>query len=248
MVSGRMADDLMSFGVPILVLGDPGQLPPVGSPGFFTKGEPDFMLTEVHRQAKESGVLRLATMVREGQIPDWCDFGDAEVIRKSTLDPISVPHYDQILVGRNKTRTATNIRMRELLGRTSDLPQAKDRLVCLRNNHDMGLLNGEIYQAVTDADSLCSDTLTMHVESDDGDVFPVEAWKAPFRGEALEKWDHSNDVQEFDYGYTLTVHKAQGSQWPSVILFDQSATFRKDAVKWLYTGITRASERVTVVR
>ena len=52
---------------------------------------------------------------------------------------------------------------------------------------------------------------------------------------------------EFDYGYALTVHKAQGSQWGDVILIDESRCFRNDRARWLYTGITRASERVTVV-
>jgi exodeoxyribonuclease-5 len=50
MVGDEMAHDLLSFGKPILVLGDPGQLPPVRGEGAFTKVQPDVMLTEVHRQ------------------------------------------------------------------------------------------------------------------------------------------------------------------------------------------------------
>ena len=52
---------------------------------------------------------------------------------------------------------------------------------------------------------------------------------------------------EFTFGYCLTVHKAQGSQWDKVYLFDESFVFREDRRRWLYTGVTRASEQITVV-
>ena len=67
MVGEEMARDLMSFGKPILVLGDPGQLPPIKGEGAFTKDAPDIMLTEIHRQAGESAIIRLATMARQGE-------------------------------------------------------------------------------------------------------------------------------------------------------------------------------------
>ena len=56
------------------------------------------------------------------------------------------------------------------------------------------------------------------------------------------------ESDEFDYGYALTVHKAQGSQWDSVILFDESHAFHDHRARWLYTGLTRAAKRLTVVR
>jgi exodeoxyribonuclease V len=67
MVGDDMAHDLLSFGKPVLVLGDPGQLPPVKGEGAFTKVQPDVMLTEVHRQTGESAIIRLATMARQGK-------------------------------------------------------------------------------------------------------------------------------------------------------------------------------------
>ena len=67
MVGEEMARDLMSFGKPILVLGDPGQLPPIKGEGAFTRDAPDVMLTEIHRQAAESAIIRLATMARQGE-------------------------------------------------------------------------------------------------------------------------------------------------------------------------------------
>ena len=66
MVGPEMAADLLAFGKPILVLGDPGQLPPIKGTGAFTEVVPDIMLTEIHRQAGESAIIRLATMARQG--------------------------------------------------------------------------------------------------------------------------------------------------------------------------------------
>jgi exodeoxyribonuclease-5 len=55
-------------------------------------------------------------------------------------------------------------------------------------------------------------------------------------------------ADEFDYGYALTVHKSQGSQWDSIVLFDESYAFREHSARWLYTAVTRAAERLIVVR
>ena len=71
--------------------------------------------------------------------------------------------------------------------------------------------------------------------------------KEPFDAKDVPLWTR-RDAQEFDYGYALTCHKAQGSQWDDVIVLDESGCFRQDAARWLYTAVTRAVERVTVVR
>ncbi len=55
------------------------------------------------------------------------------------------------------------------------------------------------------------------------------------------------DSDEFDFGYALTVHKAQGSQWDDVALFDEIFAFREHRARWLYTGVTRAARKLTVV-
>ena len=56
------------------------------------------------------------------------------------------------------------------------------------------------------------------------------------------------EFDPFDFGYAITAHKAQGSQWPRVIVLDESQIFRRDAARWLYTALTRASDTVTVVQ
>jgi exodeoxyribonuclease-5 len=69
-----------------------------------------------------------------------------------------------------------------------------------------------------------------------------------FRGRGNEvPWRELSGTQQFDYGYALTVHKSQGSQWNSVCLFDESSSFQSDRARHLYTAITRAAEKITVV-
>src|SRR6187455_1307048 len=65
MVDAELGRDLLSFGKPVLVLGDPAQLPPVKGGGFFTEAEPDVMLTEVHRQARDNPIIRLSMTIRD---------------------------------------------------------------------------------------------------------------------------------------------------------------------------------------
>ena len=110
MVDQRMGEDLLSFGCKILVLGDPAQLPPIMGGGFFTEQKPDFLLTEVHRQAADNPVLDLATRIRMGE--PW---EDHELV-VNEIDSDMVLAMDQIIVGRNATRHQVNDRIRELLG------------------------------------------------------------------------------------------------------------------------------------
>ena len=66
MVDGQMAEDLLFFGTKVLVLGDPAQLPPVMGSGYFIQAEPDVMLKEIHRQARDNPIIAMASHVREG--------------------------------------------------------------------------------------------------------------------------------------------------------------------------------------
>ena len=131
MVDAELGRDLLSFGVPLLVLGDPAQLPPIQGGGFFTEADPDVMLTEVHRQAKDNPIVRLSMDIRAGEYLEPGRYGESEVVRKSDLDPERVLKADQVLVGRNATRRAYNMRMRERRGFTETMPEAGDKLVCV---------------------------------------------------------------------------------------------------------------------
>src|SRR5262249_40157435 len=144
----ELARDLMSFGVPLLVLGDPAQLPPIQGGGFFTDAEPDAMLTQVHRQGQDDPVVRLSMMVRARETVAEGRLGTRRGGvggGREPLDPARVIGADQILVGRNATRRAYNARLRERRGFADALPMAGDKLVCLRNNRRKGLFNGGLW-------------------------------------------------------------------------------------------------------
>ena len=253
MVDEQLGRDLMSFGTPILVLGDPAQLPPISGGGFFTEHEPDHLLTEVHRQARDNPILRLALDIREGRDFEFGDYGSARVIRRNEVDRDLVLAADQVLVGTNRTRRRYNQRLRELKGFDASYPQAGDKLVCLRNDPAKGLLNGSLWKVMTSARETVKPGINLLVapEEDDPDrgVAKIKLLKAAFEDpEADIPWQQKKRFDDFDYGYALTVHKAQGSQWDEVVLFDESFAFKDTRQRWLYTAITRAAERLTVVR
>lgn len=250
MVGMDMGQDLLSFGTKILVLGDPAQLPPVASGGFFTEHKPDYMLTGIHRQAENDPIIHLATMVRTGKSLKVGQYGISRVMRRSELTPELPMAQDQIICGRNATRHGINTRCRELLGFARDQVVVEgEKVVCLRNNHDLGILNGTLW-AVDDA-SIEENLVTMALSEhgvDNGAQVGVTAWSAAFNGDVKEiPWWDRRDHEEFDYGYALTCHKSQGSQWDNVMVFDESGAFKQDAQRWLYTALTRASKSVTVV-
>lgn len=258
MVGEELARDLLSFGTPVLVLGDPAQLPPVKDAGFFTEREPDFMLTEVHRQARDNPIIAMSMILREGGRLKPGRYGDSKVIRPGDVDRDEVLAADQVIVGRNVTRRNYNARIRRLLGHEGSLPQRGERLICLRNNRVNGLLNGQIWDVAgasfstvrrgrqvvtveTDIELQITDEMTgRHVET--------TARAEDFQGvEPDIPWQELKRYDRFDFGYAITAHKAQGSQWDNVYLFDEGSAFGADRARWSYTAVTRAAERITVV-
>lgn len=246
MVDGRMGDDVLSFGIPVLVLGDPFQLKPVAGEGFFTRDQPDVLLTDVQRNTDLTGVLRMATDIRMGKGLRLGAYGNSKVILQGDLKREEVLAADQIIVGRNKTRKNFNHRIRQLLGRDDPYPVKGDKLVCLRNDHNAGLLNGGLWE-VRDSARL-DDAIDMTVYSPEAErEIAVEAHHHYFLGDQ-PPFFMLKERQCFDYGYALTCHKSQGSEWKNPMVFDESWAFRKDAAQWLYTAVTRASGDVIVVK
>lgn len=236
MLDERIGSDLMSFGCKILVLDDPAQLPPVYGRGFLTNAPPDAQLTEIHRQARGNPILDLATTVRQTKaLP-----AEHQLIRREKITPEMALEADQLIVGRNATRAMINGRMRELLGYTGPFPVPGDKVVCTRNNHDLGLLNGAVHRVVD-----CSEEdgfLWMELDDIEGEI---KVHRELFLGEEISHWGWDN-ANHFEFGYALTCHKAQGSQWDKVGVFDESGAFRENRARWLYTAITRAAKELWV--
>lgn len=281
MVNDELGNMLLASDVPILVLGDPFQLPPIEGPGFFDREEPDILLTEVHRNAKDSPVLKLATDVRLGKKLEYGEYGDSMVLPKSQLQK-HLMEYDQVLCGKNATRHQVNQWVRGKLGYQTPYVQG-ERLVCLKNVPNSPIMiNGASWTLgneksfkeyvikttlhsktqgpeekkdwVLDARARCVD-----FEKEDFPYQPISLALGPLTKGHDYPWylakkrdasKHSDaviyPVLHMDYGYCLTVHKAQGSQWDSVAIMNESSVFRENAQRWLYTAITRAAKRVAV--
>lgn len=259
MVGEELARDLLSFRTKVLVLGDPAQLPPVKGEGFFINARPDVMLTEVHRQAAENPIIRMSMDVREGRRLQFGTYGDSRVIDRAGVDRDELRELvmgaDQLLCGMNKTRHAFNHRVRQIKHMAGQpeayLPRAGDRLVCLRNDKEKGLLNGGLWEVQQARPKGTAQRMDLKLRSLDDDAQAPTDVSVPFAffagRESDMDWRELKRVDQFTYGYALTVHKSQGSQWDNVVLFDESATFREDRAKHLYTGLTRAAERITVL-
>jgi len=253
MVDAKMAADIESFGVPVLVLGDPHQLPPIGGQGYYTDAVPDVELIQVHRQALESPVLRLATQIRER--------GTAGVPRVR-VSLSAAMEADQVLVWKNSTRWNLVQKIRERLGRPAGVPVAEDRVMCLTNNREMGILNGQQFEVLDVIYGNGQHTLTLRDE--DGHERQMLAYADGFQGlageAALKNYRaFRGQIGAFTFADVITVHKAQGSEWPHVYVVDQTAQLmdvterregpkaaRELARRLLYTAVTRASERVTI--
>ena len=254
MVDRIVGQDLESYGTKLLVIGDPNQLPPVYGAGYFTSREPDAYIDEIHRQALDSPILRLADLARRGKPLPVGSAGDGVDVRRYGDPSLEQRAMDaeMIIVGRNRTRHASNAKIRRLLGRAdSPAPVPGDKVICRRNNHELGLLNGSSWTVDRCIPNLESMTAKIDVVSteDDHDRVECETWLHHFMGREEELFGHSRrNHDEFAYGFAITAHSSQGSQYDDVIVFDESKHFGKEvAPKHLYTAITRAAKTLTVV-
>lgn len=249
MVDDEIAKDLMSFGVPILVLGDPGQLPPVKGTGYFTQAEPDVMLTEIHRQARDNPILALATMARKGMTIKHGNYGNCVVT--SSMKMADALESDQVICGRNLTKDNMNEQIRAAMGYKGMYPAPGEKLICLKNNRQKGMLNGQMFtmKAVhPERTKFKSRFIHATVESEGGALIEVKIPKGYFDpSEPIDKYVLSAGDQ-MEPGYAISCHKAQGSEWPSILVYDESYCFREYRTNWLYTAVTRASDKLILIQ
>jgi exodeoxyribonuclease-5 len=257
MVGAELAGDLLSFGKRILVLGDPAQLPPVKDEGFFINCAPDVMLTEVHRQAQDNPIIRMSMMIREGQRLQAGEYGESLVTSRAAIGGDRLRELvlgaDQLLCGLNRTRIAYNRRIRALKGLTGVgeewHPTAGDRLICLKNKREKQIFNGGMWVADSVTDKFGCLSIEATSLDEVRDPLTLEVAEEFFVGaEHKMDWRERRKYDEFTFGWAITCHKSQGSQWNDVIVFDESGAFREARSNWLYTAITRAAEKVTVIQ
>lgn len=266
MVNETIWEDLLYFERPILVVGDHGQLPPIEGKLNLMR-EPMLKLEEIVRQEADNPIIKLAHQVRQGQIVSYGKYG-RNVMKVRRLPSDTQRHIfsrfdDQLLVlcGYNRTRLALNHSIRQQLGFSEAEPQVGERLICLKNNRRIHLYNGMLgwlreinqsgnhwYRSVIELDG-------------ETEVFNDLICRYQFGREKTFKTEKEVDQLRhrnlslrtlgdlFDWGYALTVHKAQGSEAANVILFEERLPHTSDEMwfRWLYTAITRAAKNLIIV-
>ena len=258
MVGPEMAADLLAFGKPILVLGDPGQLPPIKGAGAFTEAAPDVMLTEIHRQAGESAIIRLATMARQNQAIPYGEH-DALVWKmpRRAVTAQQMLNGGQVICGRNATRLALNAGMKQAAGFQTVYPAgAGEKIICLKNRHDLGLINGMFVTL----NEICDDSslsFSARVTTEDG--VAIAGHQRFYKGHfddhvtfdpdrSRRDWREIRGLVETSWGYAITCHKAQGSQWENIVVYDDGLSrTAEDRARWLYTAITRAERGLVIL-
>ncbi len=252
MVDEEIGRDLLSFGTPVLVLGDPAQLPPIAGGGFFTEAEPDIMLTEVHRQAADNPIVRLSMIAREGGRLEEGRYGDSRVVDRDAIDQEEVLAADQVLVGRNLTRRNYNARIRELLGRESPVPVSR-RHAGLPQERPQARPAQRQPVACRSRAQAAQGPAALHALARRGRG--RQGAHRGFHQSRLLRRHRRRPVACPSAAAPTSSTSAtcspstrrKGSQWDAVMLFDESFAFRENRARWLYTGITRAAEKLTVV-
>ena len=246
MVDKTIGQDLLSFDIKVLALGDPGQLPPINGTQFFTK--PNYTLTDIIRHKND--IIKLAYSIRTyGEILSSRE--NFKVFDKSEMG--NLDGYDCIIVWRNETRRILNNRFKK----HNELLQAGDKICCLTNSFSYGIMNGTVWEVVrvgsldTGYDKYLGSKEIVWATITDGlsqKVVPIltDILKGNISSEeagylrARESKSETPEWLLFDYGWVLTCHKAQGSEWDKVAVIVPNNTSNE----WLYTAVTRAKEQV----
>ena len=262
MVNFDIWQDLLSFNIPIIAIGDHGQLPPIEGK-FSLMEKPNIKLEIIHRQAADNPIIKLSIQARKtGKIPIG-KFGphiekldQQEIDTQEKVQQLLKEQSNQtmILTGYNHTRVKINdfIRQHKFFEPTPE-PMVGDRVICLRNNHTKHIYNGML-GTITHLDSVDENFFYAEINLDENQKYQGNLYKHQFGAIQPKNYTKGErqlikDADLFDFGYALTVHKAQGSQAPRVILFEERFKQMDDEQwrRWLYTGVTRAEKELYII-
>lgn len=263
MISKDLWNDIKSFNLPCVLIGDIGQLEPVGDDPKLLQTS-DIILDEIHRQDKDSGIIQFATNVRLGKTTAFATkYSDVDLRRGKIVSEDDLKNNDVILCGLNKTRQLFNKRLRKYHQRNDEL-NIGDKIICLANNSKIGVFNGEIFEII----KLGKKTDDVHMATvltydNKEKELPLYRKQLGCLDNLATKYDCIVDdtgkkrfkplVKDSykyvfcDYGYCVTCHKSQGSEWENVLVIDEQVPTLWDSSRWRYTAITRASKKLTFV-
>lgn len=250
MVSTPLWEDITHFDKPVILLGDPGQLEPVGKDPNLMK-DPDIVLDKIHRQAEQSGIIRFATDIRLGKYNNirlgFINLGDKYpdvYIDRGPPSKEDVLWADIIICGFNATRHKINKWYRQING-YKGLINKNEQVICLKNNMEIGVFNGQIL-TISAVHSHYKGLYFTADTNDDGELFKdMPFWTDSFgRNVKQDKIKNIRLKVIADYSYAITCHKSQGSEWDKVLVIDQQCPRAWEPARWRYTAITRASREL----
>lgn len=261
MINEKEKEDILSFGLPTFALGDINQLPPVfGNPAFMVK--PNVILKQLMRQAENDPIVWIAHRIIDGRSLSTGVYGNSSIIKRSDLSDIHFKNADIVICGTNRLRYGVNTMFRENIKNFSnlDFPHVGEKLLCKRNNWS---------RKVGDCIYLTNGT-TGFVDFVDRESFNGKRIKLDFRPDFTKKVFRNINVDYqrlmrtseflesdlsslsigmdlFEFGYCITTHASQGSQWDKVLGLAEMYTSDLDYIrKYLYTMVTRASYSITL--
>ena len=276
MLPKEIWDLLLSHKIHVICLGDPFQLPPIGEDNQVLYN-PHIFLDEIMRQAQESEIIRLTMDIRNGKSLIPFKGNEVQVIDQKDIIGGMYGWADQIIVAKNATRRNINSQMRHMLFNVDDdIPVEGDKIICLRNdwetvteagdvlvNGTIGTINNIRYNRyhpylnpMMIADFVSDDYTELDIRISPLDVSFRDLnidYKLLTTGEPtvteknFRRFPKQFKPLTFDYGYCITCHKAQGSEYDKVLVLEE---FLKgnDHDRWLYTAATRAKEKLVIVR
>ena len=239
MISEELYYDLSVFNIPIIWIGDHGQLEPVGT-DFNLMKNPMYKLEQIHRNAGE--IAQFAQHLRQGR-PAAAFNGDGSQIEFATYWDVSPKQYsevDQIICAYNKTRVRTNETVRKHLGYKNIL-EIGEKVICLQNDNNLNIFNG-MQGHVKDV----SQTQNRHfldLVTDDDEWSQIRYDRHQFGQEkSVTDW-YENMPTPFDYAYCITCHKAPGDEWDNVMVVEQRCK-NWEHRRWAYTAASRAKNKL----
>lgn len=259
MVPIEMKKDIEKFGIKIIACGDWNQLPPINSQPAYLTSSNVRLLTKVMRQAEDSFIVKLAYDVLNGYTISNGYYGDVLVINEDELTDQMIMSSDIVICSRNSTREYYNNKIRQLFGFNGKTPQYGERVICRSNNKsevvdNINLANGLIGTVVNfpDVSGFDGKTFRLLFKPDLVDIpFDIRAsykyFTAPYQQRDILRGDKYLEGEKFEFGYCITAHLSQGSQFDNVIVIDEPMMGDINN-RLAYVAITRARKRLIYVK
>lgn len=269
MLPPHMWELLLSHRIHVIALGDPFQLPPVADDDNGVLSHPHIFLDEVVRQAQESEIIRLSMDIRDGRPLAYQKGQEVQVLNNVDFVDGMYSWADQILCAKNETRYRINDEYRKILWDIDDpTPVIGDKVVCLHNDWDTlsfpgfnPLVNGLVCNVdyIAEKKAIVKpigdiDLYDLSVTNGPNDAFEHMIVDAKLFKEHEKLVTRDNfrylknlSIKPFEYAYCMTVHKSQGSEYGKVLLLEE---FLRGGGhdRWLYTGITRAINKLVIIK